>query len=282
MNKKAMMEFLVGLIILLVVALVILMFFNKTQAMSEAQKTVGICKNSIEVNAIGHVSGMDILDEIKCPTEYKTVKTENNDEIKKTLAHDMTSCWYKMGEGQYEIFPASTLHKTQYCVICSVTEFDNKQTVTGFLDYMAKNPAPLLYTAGKAMSYADYLQGYSTDSIMKLEYEQETEDSIDTSHKYATIFMYTKKGYISKELGTVGGAVGGLTIGLVGGAFIIGGWTAPIGIAILGAAAGAGGGYALGSEKTADWDSGVLLVQYDTENLEKLGCEVLPAKQQNT
>ncbi len=282
MNKKAMMEFLVGLVILLVVALFVIILYGKTQALSEAQNTVDVCKNSIEINAIGHISGMELFDEVKCPTEYKTIDTDNNEEIKKTLAHDMASCWYKMGQGQYELFPANILQKTQFCVICTVDEFDSNQKVEGFLDYMAKNPAPLIYTGGKAKSYTDYLQRYSTDDIMKLQYEQETDDIIDTSYDYATIFMYTKKGYVSKELGAVGGAAAGLTVGLVGGALIIGGWTAPAGIAILGTVAGAGGGYALGSEKSADWDSGVLLVPYTTESLEKLGCEILPAKQQNT
>lgn len=282
MNKKAMMEFLVGLVILLVAALVILLLYGKTLALSEAQNIADQCRQSIEINAIGHVSGMELFDEVKCPTEYKTIESDNSEEIKKELSHDMASCWYKMGEGEYEIFPASWLQKTQYCVICSVAEFDNKQTVTGFLDYMAKNPAPLLYTQGKAMSYADYLQGYSTDNSMKLEYEQETEDTVDTSHKYATIFMYTKKGYISRGLGAVAGGAGGLTVGFVGGALLIGGWTAPAGIAIISTVAGAGGGYALGSEKTAEWESGILLAPYNTENIKKLGCEILPAKQQNT
>jgi hypothetical protein len=282
MNKKAMMQFLVGLVILLVVALVIIIFLGKTKSLAEAETVADLCRQSIEVNAIGRIGGTPLFEEIKCPTEYKTIDTDNSKEIQEDLAHDMASCWHKMGEGEYELFNADMMQENQYCIICSVAEFDNTQQIDGFLDYMANNPAPLLYTNGKTMSYTDYLQGYSTDDAIKLLYKQEIDDVVDTQYDYATIFLYSKKGYVSKVWGSAGGAAAGLTVGLVGGALIIGGWTAPAGIAILGAAAGAGGGYALSSEKTADWESGVLLAPYTTENLEKLGCEILPAKQQNT
>ncbi len=282
MNKKAMIEFLVGLMILLVVAAVILIFYGKTSAVSEAKNVADACKQSIEINNIGRIGGTPLFDEVKCPTEYKTIDTDNSEEIKKELAHDMATCWYKMGRGQYEVFNTDMLQEKEYCVICSVTEFDNAQEISGFLDYMTKNPAPLLYTGGESMSYTDYLQGYRSDSSRKLLYEQETRDIINTKNDYATIFLYGKKGYVSKVWGAGGGAAAGFTIGLVGGFLIIGGLTAPAGIAIIATVGGGAGGYLLGSEKSADWESGIILYPYTTEDLKKLNCEILPAKQQNT
>ncbi|MFA6888286.1 MAG: hypothetical protein WC254_02210 [Candidatus Woesearchaeota archaeon] len=279
MNKKAMMEFLVGLIILLAVAVIILIFYAKTSAVSEAKSVADGCRQTIELNGIGRIGGTPLFEDINCPTEYKMIDTDNSDEIKKALAQDMAMCWYKMGEGQYELFDTDMMQEKQYCIICSVSEFDNKQEISGFLDYMTKNPAPLLYTGGKTISYTDYLQGYTSDSSRKLLYEQETQDTIKTEYDYATIFLYGKKGYVSKVWGGAGGTAAGLTVGLVGGFLIIGGWTAPAGIAILAAAAGGAGGYALGSEKNADWESGILLSPYTTEELNKLNCEILPAKQ---
>lgn len=299
MNKRAMqmgIEFLAGLLVLLVVAIILLMIYGKSGSISKEHKTADICRQTIETNAIGNVAGISLYDEIKCPIEYKEISSTKAEEIKEVLAKSMASCWYKMGEGEYGLFDTALLSTSgertiQYCIICSVAEFEGsqKEKIEGFLDYLNNNKAPMYYTKyytkektlSKALSYTEYLQGFSSDKNLQLLYEQETKDIIDTNYDYATIFLYAKKGYINKVWSSVAGGAVGIGAGLIGGFLIIGGVTAPAGIAVLAGGLGAAGGYALGSEKTADWESGVLVYPYDTEELKKLDCDLLPAQQQN-
>lgn len=288
MNKRAMeMEFLMGLLVLLVVGIILLLIFGRLGELSTEHKTLDICKQTIEINAIGHIAGIPLYDELKCPTEYETLETTDEKEIKKELANSMASCWYKTGAGQYELFETSLLSVSgertiQYCIICSVTEFDSApQEIDGFLDYLDENQAPAYYTKGEALSYTDYLQGFTTDETLQLLYDQETQDTINTEYDYATIFLYAKKGYVNKVWSSIGGGALGVGAGIVGGVLILGGVTAPAGFGILAGVAGAAGGYALGAEKTADWESGVILYPYDAAELKKLDCDLLPAQQQN-
>lgn len=288
MNKHAIeMEFLVSILVLLVVGIILLMTFGRLGKISAEHKTADMCKQTIETNAIGRIAGIPLYDEIKCATEYRTLDTTDEKEIKKEVADSLASCWYKTGAGQYELFDAALLSASgertiQYCIICSVTEFDSApQEITGFLNYLDENQAPAYYTKGEAMSYTEYLQGFKTDENLQLLYNQETNDVIDTQYDYATIFLYAKKDYINKVWSTVGGSALGVGAGIIGGALIIGGVTAPAGFGIIAGVIGATGGYALGAEKTADWESGVIIYPYETAELKKLDCDLLPAQQQN-
>ncbi len=286
-HKKAMqimsMEFLLGLIIVIILLLILLVFYTKTAQLSKARNIPEQCRKNIEINAIGNIAGMQLYDDVKCPTEYLSIEKTEPDEIKETAAEALTSCWYKMGEGQYEVFDTTLFshsfeRSVQYCVVCSVLEFDSApQTIEGFLNYMDENQAPVLYTKKHGMSYTTYLQGFQSDQSLQLLYDQETDDVIDTTSDYAVLFLYAKKGYINKIWSSAAGAGVGFTVGAV---LVFTGVGIPAGLLIAGGTvAGTAGGYAIGSTETADWDSGILLYPYETEALKKLDCDILPVKQ---
>src|SRR3989338_1382171 len=116
-NKKAMqMEFLLGLIILGLVLVVLLLFYQKTAAVGTAQNIPDTCRKSIEINAIGNIGGMELYDEVQCPTEYVSVESTDPDDIKEEAADALAECWYKKGEGEYEVFETQ-FGTTQYCVL---------------------------------------------------------------------------------------------------------------------------------------------------------------------
>lgn len=280
-NKKAaaQLEFLIALILLLVITFVMIHFFDKTAEVAEKTSTATTCRSTIELNAIGHISGMQLYDAVKCPIEYTKIDETDPDKLKKTIADSLASCWYRMGQGEYEVFPTPVM-KTQYCVICNVMEFNREQKVTGIVSYMNQNYVPLLYTNGETISYTDYLQNFHSDPSLALLYTQETRDTLDTKDPYATIFLYGKKGYVNKFWGGVIGAGAGFATGAV---LIMSGVGAPAGIFIAETTIGGViGGAAMGSSKTADWESAVGVYPYTTASLDSLGCEVLPAEQQNT
>jgi hypothetical protein len=273
-------SYIVGLIVLLAVLVVLLLFYSRTAELGESRESINLCRQQIEVSSIGHIGGMQIYDIGKCPTEYVTIDDVDEDVVKKELADEMASCWYKLGEGEYELFDFKT-GTTQYCVICSVIAFDTApQEINGFLKYLGSKNVPIRYSGREGVSYADYMHNYKSDPSIQLLYEEETNDVIDTSFDYATIFLYGKKGHISKIWTTAAG----LAVGTVGGALVLSGVGAPVGVGLLAgsAAIGAGGayaGYAAGSDAGASWESGVLLYQYNTEALNQLDCEILPVQQ---
>ena len=280
-NRKviAQLEFLIALVIICIILFISLELYGKTKEVSESTSLATTCRSTLDLNAIGHVSGMQLYDAVKCPIEYTTVTESDPDKLKKTIADSMASCWYRMGEGQYEVFDTNVM-KTQYCVICNVMEFTHDGEISGFVSYLDKNNVPRIYTNGETVTYTDYLQGFHSDPSLALLYTQETRDTLDTSTPYATIFLYGKKGYLNKFWGGVTGAGTGFATGTV---LIMSGVGAPAGIFIAGTTvAGTLAGVALGSSKTSDWESAVGVYPYTTQSLDTLGCEVLPAEQQTT
>lgn len=286
MNKKAELrfqqEYLVFLLILLAVIVVLFIFLNKMQKVSDAQTIPDLCRRNIEVSAIGNLAGMELYDAVKCPTEYHTLGSTDEEQIKQALAKSLVSCWYKMGEGKYEVFDTSTMSETQYCVICSVTTFTGEsKEVSGFVKYLQTENAPAYYTKTPGMTYMTYLQGYQSDSTVDLLENTGFSDTFETSGSTAVIFLYAKKGYVDKVWASFGGATAGFVAGTVGGILVFGGVTAPVGLGILATVGGASAGAIFGSEKTSDWESGILLYPYDTEELKKLDCDVLPVSQES-
>ncbi|MEK6920795.1 MAG: hypothetical protein AABX82_02845, partial [Nanoarchaeota archaeon] len=216
-------------------------------------------------------------DDVACPAEYYTLETTDPERIKKELGDAMASCWYKMGEGAYEVFDTN-LDDEQYCVICSVTEFDSApQEISGFASYLEKNQAPILYTQKTGETYFAYMQGFASDTSLDILFQEETRDVIKTEYDYAAIFFYTKRGYMDKIMSTGAGA----TLGLIGGGILIAtGVGAPAGIILAGSTlVGAGTGAYLGSEKTADWESAVGVYPYTVDALRQLNCHILPVEQ---
>jgi hypothetical protein len=277
-NAKAQMSsFLLTLMIILVSLFIFVRFFEGTADIATKHQYAEVCRESIETNAIGHIAGLDFYEDVKCPTEYIEEESTDDAVIKKTVADAMTSCWFKMGEGKYEVFDTAT-GTTQYCVMCSVVEFDTKgQIVPGFVAYLKEHNVPRIYTRGKDILYTKYMHGYLSDDAVALLDEYEETDVIDTTYDYAVIFLYAKKGYINKIWATIGGAA----IGTVGGSvLIISGAGLPAGIALIGGTvAGGTAGYAVGADKITDWESALVVYPYTTESLQSLNCEKLPVKQ---
>jgi hypothetical protein len=276
-------QYMTGLVLLLLVAVVMLFFYGRFGEIATQDNSVDLCRQHVQVSAIARVGGLQIYDVGKCPTEYIEIDETDEEKIKKKVANEMADCWYKLGEGEYELFEADT-GTVQHCVICSVMDFSVNTEVDGLLEYLGENAAPAHYTiddyaGGEPVSYADYLHGYRSDPAVQLLYEDETQDVLDTSYDYATIFMYAKKGQVSKIWTTSGG----LVVGTVGGAVLLATAGIPaVGILAGGAAIGLGGaalGYELGSDDSATWESGILLYPYDAAALRELNCDVLPAEQ---
>jgi len=268
------------------------------------------CKNSIGAHALlASITDFEIITDIKCPTRQIVVKTDNEDKAKKQIAEDMRRCWYEWGRGNLTLFEGDGV----FCHVCSVYTFkpENK-SINGFVYYLGKERIPLRFPDDPiGVSYQDYFQGFNSPNS-KEELPDITlpefatfvaEDYIDTSQKYATIFVYASgktdktkalenggrigmatRGGIEILLGTAAvGAGVSSAIGMIGTAAAVNFWN-PLGW-VLGGAVLIGTGIYVASEALSHdetvWRSYIKFKPYNSDELRTLGCEKAPVNQQS-
>jgi hypothetical protein len=269
---------------------------------------INSCKSSIEAhNFVNTASASGIFTDIKCPTSEITIKKLRT--AKQTIADDMHRCWYIWNKGEGQYFKGEGV----FCHVCSIYQFGDKgQEVSGFMNYLATQPIRPMYPGedNSGISYQDYFNGYTTpNSAQKVANSQIADlskvDIIDTSQKYATIFVYASgKSNIEKVLegnrasvaatggimmlaGTaaVGGSITGISVSL--GAAIEAGIAAgvatswnPVGWVILGVTgvvATIVGGIAvynaIFNDIEPEWVSFIAFRPYNEESLNSLSCQ---------
>ena len=263
-NKKAsMMGWIVTSVVFLVVLILFIMFIDTVFEAGQDKGEVEICRKSIQTLSSLNTFKEVGFEDIKCPMVNETIEVGDEEEFKEDLANEMAECYYKFGTGEWPLFETE-LGVTQYCVICSVIEFKGgvKGTeIDGLISWMDKNYLPLYYLTdltqdaqASQLTYLEYFRKYETTPGVVDHLTLESIDSVNTEQDYATIFLYAKKGYLSKIQGAV---LGGMVLGVPG--------------AVVGAY--------YGENKDPDWETGILLWPYNTEDLNQLDCEKLPAGQ---
>jgi len=289
-NRKGFIDNTMLAILAVVTILVFSLFIYKAYTSFRDKMSVQSCKDSIEAHsAVAKLTARDIFTDIKCPTSEITIK--DNNKAKETLAEDMHRCWYIWGQGSGQYFEGAGT----FCQVCGIYQFGDKgQKIDGFMEYLGTQSLEVKYPGDvQGTKYADYFAGVSTpksaemvnkgiDALSKIDY-------IDTSQRYATIFVYASgKDYIQKALegggrstlGTVGlfGVVGG-TAAVGAGIFVV---SNPVGWIVGGvAAAGVGVAAIWTAMHVVEPESVQFIVfrPYDNETLNNLGCEKLYVNQ---
>jgi len=193
----------VQLAILALVAIIIFgLFVYKAYTSLSERMSVQSCKDSIAAHSlVAQGSFSEIFTDIKCPTREITIKKlSKTNEI---IAEDMHRCWYIWGQGTGQYFKG----EGNFCHVCSVYQFgDKRQQITGLYNYLATNDVQVKYVGETpGIKYIDYFQGYSTPNADR-KVDQDIGvpvelDTIDTSERYATIFVYASgKDAIDKML----------------------------------------------------------------------------------
>ncbi len=272
--------FLLSLILVLFGLVLYLAFLHKTSQVVDAWSDISQCRQSNELQCAEHVVMSDAYQESQCPTLYVPITSGDHEQIQAQLSNEMARCWYKMMEGSCELFDTRLMQTEYNCVVCSVAEFSSDvkgEQIDHFLTYLSTHnvPAALRFDG----TYTEYITGRSSDRAFASELQAQTQDTIRTDVPYASIFVYAKKGQLSKlwlstGLGSLG-LIAGSALLLVPDVTV----TKAAAIGLISGSIGAGTGYAMGSEDSSQWDSAVVLYPYTEESLKQLGCEVLPADQ---
>lgn len=294
-NKKGLVTDMQLAIIAIVSLLVISIFAYNAYVKFRDNLSVQSCKNSIEAHSlIAKGSFSEIFTDIKCPT--KEINIKNLKIANEIIAEDMHRCWYIWNKGEGQYFKG----EGNYCHVCSIYSFNDKgQKVYGLMQYLATKTIKVKYPGDKVgVSYQNYFQVYATndatEKITNTNIQQLAEiDQLDTSQKYATIFVYASgkdaaqvalEGGVRSTVGTVGlfGVVGGsLAVGTgITTAIFIG--SNPIGWIVGGVAGVTLGTTALIESLTVkdpEWVSYIAFRPYNAEELKTLQCNQMVVNQ---
>jgi hypothetical protein len=285
-------------IVIIAVFLIIALFVVKMM-MDQADVTAkrDTCRKSIQLNGIklnGLVDEFGNPADIKCSTEYLNFKSQDDTRLKKEIADKMVECWDTYGKGDLELFNTKD---NSYCVVCSRLTFDKKTELPEFSNYLNSNLAPL-----KKRSYMEYLSGVRIENYEKSVYDNtdlNKFDTISTKEPLAVMFVMGKEAFPGGKvegtkltttpegfaIGSAAGVTTGITLGvlLVAGAIscpVTGGAGCALSVAVIatitGGAAGAGIGYMIGSDRSADWDARIVLWPYD--KLDEMQCTYMEGK----
>ncbi|MFH8110043.1 MAG: hypothetical protein QXE42_01230 [Candidatus Aenigmatarchaeota archaeon] len=233
---------LIGLIILALSAGIIFFFLTKLQFQSLSEKEA--CKQSVIMRSeffqkAAETVGAELVP-LQCKTQLISIKTTDEEEIKRIIANAMYDCWDMLGEGKLDFTGTLLLEgPVMRCIICSKITFDDevKKKLAGkeieIYDYLLTTIIP-----GKNITYAQYLLGKESAEIQIKTAEM---PKINPSLDYAIIYQEIK-GVEKREvvidvfLGMVAGASVGAVAGGIGA--IPGGIIGAMGGALLGASVG--------------------------------------------
>jgi hypothetical protein len=278
-------------VLLLLIAVVAGAFVYLTLQKADESAGKSECKSSVQANALARSKWLGISwdQAITCPTQEKKVPGKNEKKAFRMMADEMYKCWDNFGRGKLELFPTESGTETDYCVLCTVMEFDTKgKELHGFWNFLIEEDAPLAghsyYQEFTGIAPTDVVENADGTKTTLDNFRNDEKNMINTDHSYAVMYTYSKETGIwdRKWKGGVLGTVG-LVAGLVAGSFVPGGFmiTVPAALALGGAAGGGGFAYGLfsGPSLSAGWQPGIHLIPYDSGHISKLGCTELPVKQ---
>lgn len=125
------------ILIIIIVSFVVLLFFlfrlNPAETSSKQ-----ICYNSVVLlsKSASLIGSLDCKTNYLClsggdsckdfnPTSTVKVDASKKDEVLKTLADEMSDCWWMFGEGKVD-YASGPLRTSPHCAICSKLKFDQK------------------------------------------------------------------------------------------------------------------------------------------------------------
>lgn len=285
MDMLAITYSILAMLIIIIVATAVFKFFETTKEKMEIQD----CRNSIAAHALlAKTSQREIFTDIKCQTRELTIDAKNHADAKKEIAEDMRRCWYEWQKGNAQLFKGEGI----FCHVCSVYDFKQKdQKIERFQTFLMSEDIEIksVYPEDtQKMTYSQYFQGYSTKKTEKIEERPNKTDFtdtalIDTSKKYATIFIYASGKEEIQEF-MEGGARTGIFVGGVGAAgvgalLLLAGPPGWIADAILLIGIGSVAVIESMTFEEPEWMSFVQFMEYNSTQINNLGCQYLNVNQ---
>lgn len=277
LTKKAMMVSGMRAVVLITITMVVLLGLGKIIVdFIQDSASNESCRNSVilSANIKSVVSGQKTVN-LNCPTQQIEIVSTDLSKVKRQLADELYQCYWKFGEGKVDPFSEWGDDTKNVCAVCSVILFsDSVQnkvgTVNGFSKYLVETTIPQsTQTYYERMNSGISLTEQDKRAIISVE------DTIDTSRKYATVFVINRQDSWSEffEYTGIGATVGGTSAALLVGAYLVAPFTGGLSLFVVGGAVGlsslAGGatGASVADQHQEMTASAVMLIPYDYEIL---------------
>ena len=199
---------LVIIIVLIVSFIIILFLFFRLNLGGTTNKE--ICRNSVILKSKAGV----LAGPLDCRTDYLCISAGKNcenmsfsskadvkntkEDIMKTLADEMSDCWWSFGEGKIDYASSSAFAKTA-CSICSVVNFDEQIQKTSPITY--GEFYNYLRTAKKTntQTYLQYLYGAGSLDAFGADFpiENYLDNKIEFDKSYFILTGMSKEGVLS-------------------------------------------------------------------------------------
>ncbi|GIU69245.1 MAG: hypothetical protein KatS3mg002_0481 [Candidatus Woesearchaeota archaeon] len=275
----------IAVLIVIILSTAIYKFFQTTKEKMEVQN----CRNSIAAHSIlAKTSQGEIFTDIKCRTRELTIDAKNHYKAKKTIAEDMRRCWYEWQKGNAQLFKGEGI----FCHICSIYDFKQKdEKIEKFQTFLMTENIDIrsIYPEDtQKITYSQYFQGFTTEKLeeikdkpVKIEFRDTV--IIDSSKKYATIFVYVS-GKTELQEFMEGGArtgifVAGASVAGVGALLLMAGPPGWVADAILLIGIGVTTVIQAFTFEEPQWMSFIQFMEYNATQISELGCQYLEANQ---
>lgn len=295
-------KFVVYLVLMVVITIAMLLFEGNVRDMYEKSTEKNICKTSIMMQDKLAFKSFSLASDIhiKCPTKEIEIDNKEPEQVKYMFAKELYSVCDEFNRGKINLFGDE---EKIFCVIRDVISFKNKdQKISGLTEYLIEEKP-----RNKEESYYDYCKPYETGRISNI-YEKIPEwqkqdinkEPIDTNKKYAIIFVYAKGEEELREVYNffVGGSaghktmyvgigtivLGALVVGAAPAIIVVGTFVRSVGWAVVTSGThifqmGGLYNFLTNPDLKQEWGSFFWVREYDEDELAKLGCDYLPAKQ---
>src|SRR3989338_1705019 len=168
-----------GLLILVMIVLVLAFFSARVFDWMTSKGDVESCRLSVVASGkISDVSlGISTLD-LECPRKTIVLSPESytvdesekdyasedeedySENVKQVFADEMRECWYKMGEGEIDMFDDNIVYGfDDICIVCNHIEFENpsEESVGNLAMYIQETTIPLSVQQQEGITYYDYI-----------------------------------------------------------------------------------------------------------------------------
>lgn len=153
-----------------------------------------ICRNSVVVAGKLPLGGS-----LDCKTHYFNVTSKDKTEEMKTLADEMSSCWYEFGEGKIDYISRGITEKVS-CSVCSIASFDSRLKDTSisyqeFYDYLRTTKKT------ETQTYLQYLYGVNDLGFFSEGFNPTgyMNNKIEFGKSYFILTGMAKEGYFSPK-----------------------------------------------------------------------------------
>lgn len=170
----------IGLLLLAVLTLILFFFSFHLFDITRSKGDVESCRLSVAASGkiSGVTAGIGALD-VECPrkniilspdyytvddSEKKYISEAYDDDYAKNVKHvfaeEMRECWYKMGEGDVDLFDDDIVYGfDDICLVCSHIEFDKpvEENAGNLAIYIQETTIPLSIQSQEQLTYYDYL-----------------------------------------------------------------------------------------------------------------------------